>query len=108
MEFHPSADLCPVGKLAEVVEAISAGNFEALRGKLINVFEESTSVKEVSILVNALRKAGAVEAAMTGSGSAVFGIFTDRKAAKKCAKELKKQYPFSCVTRPSVRGVYRF
>ena len=106
-DYDNASDLVCL-RLEKVVEAISAGNFEALRGKLINVFEESTSVKEVSILVNALRKAGAVEAAMTGSGSAVFGIFTDRKAAKKCAKELKKQYPFSCVTRPSVRGVYRF
>jgi len=95
-------------RLEKVIEALSKGNFEALKGKLINVFEQTTSVKEVSEITQKLRLAGAVEAAMTGSGSAVFGIFTDCCAAKKCVAELKKQYPFCCLTRPSVKGVARF
>lgn len=92
-------------RIEKVIEALPRGDFESLRGKLINVFEQTTRVKEVAEIANSLRSLGAVEAAMTGSGSAVFGIFTSRKQARKCAKELKTKYPFVCVTRPSVKGV---
>ena len=34
---------------------------------------------------------------MTGSGSAVFGLFHDRGAADKCAEKLKEQGYFACV-----------
>lgn len=94
-------------RIEKVIEALSRGDFHALEGKLINVFEQTTRVKEVSQIVQQLRSLGAIEAAMTGSGSAVFGIFTSRKAAKKCAEELGSKYPFVCVTRPSVKGVVR-
>lgn len=95
----------PKPRVEKVINAISSGDFESLNGKLINVFEQSTKVKEVSEIVIKLRACGAVEAAMTGSGSAVFGIFTDKRMAKKCVNELKEQYPFACLSRPSVNGV---
>ena len=36
---------------------------------------------------------------MTGSGSAVFGLFADEGAARRCADQLKHEYPqtFFCV-----------
>ena len=104
-DFDKASDLTCL-RLEKVIEAISSGNIDALKGRLINVFEQSTSVKEVSKIVSELLKLGAVEAAMTGSGSAVFGIFTDKSVAKKCALQMKKRYPFAIVTRPSARGVY--
>ena len=106
-DYDNASDLACL-QIEKVIEALSLGNFDALRGRLINVFEQSTRVKEVSQIVNALRENGAIEAAMTGSGSAVFGIFTDRKLAKKCARKMGEIYPFSCVTRPSTKGVTRF
>ncbi len=105
-DFDKATDLVKL-RIEKVIEAISRGDFEALRGKLINVFEQTTRIKEVARIVEELRALGAVEAAMTGSGSAVFGIFTSRKQAKKCAAELKNKYPFVCTTRPSVKGVMR-
>ena len=39
---------------------------------------------------------------MSGSGSAVFGIFKDSEAAAKCSEKLKNIYPFAvhCQTIP--------
>ena len=37
---------------------------------------------------------------MTGSGSCVFAIFEDEKAAKACVEELKKDYPTAFVCQP--------
>jgi hypothetical protein len=43
----------------------------------------TTRRPEVGELCSRLREAGALEAAMTGSGSAVFGIFTDPETAAR-------------------------
>lgn len=45
---------------------------------------------------------GAENAVMSGSGSAVFGIFKDSEAAAKCSEKLKNIYPFAvhCQTIP--------
>jgi len=74
-DYDSATDLVKL-RLDKVIEALSRGDFEALKGKLINVFQQTTRVKEISEIVEKLKKMGAVEAAMTGSGSAVFGIFT--------------------------------
>jgi 4-diphosphocytidyl-2-C-methyl-D-erythritol kinase len=41
---------------------------------------------EIARIVSALRKAGAFHAAMSGSGSAVFGLFSRRAAAERAAR----------------------
>ena len=43
---------------------------------------------EITALKSALREAGAVASAMSGSGSAVFGLFRSRAAAARCVKPL--------------------
>ncbi|MBQ8137135.1 MAG: 4-(cytidine 5'-diphospho)-2-C-methyl-D-erythritol kinase [Clostridia bacterium] len=42
---------------------------------------------------DALYENGAVFAQMTGSGTAVFGVFADEKKAARCAASLKESYP---------------
>ena len=46
---------------------------------------------EISRIVAGLRRAGASHAAMTGSGSAVFGLFDRRSAAARAAEALRKR-----------------
>ena len=41
---------------------------------------------------------------MTGSGSAVYGIFEKKKYASRCADELKDKYNFVEVCTPVVTG----
>ncbi len=89
----------------KVIEAITKGNFTDLNGRLVNVFEQCTQIKDVEDIKQKLLENGAVEAAMTGSGSAVFGIFTHRKQAKECERKLKQEYPFVCTARPCISGI---
>lgn len=59
-----------------------------LCGSLYNVFEEVTALPELSEIRQELRQSGALAAMMTGSGSAVFGIFPEEDAAKVVAEKM--------------------
>lgn len=62
-----------------------------------NLFEQAVKLPEVDDIKEEMSKNGALRAAMTGSGSAVFGLFTERGTADKCAEKLKVQGYFACV-----------
>lgn len=100
-----SASSVPSLRIERVIELLSASNLEALNGRLINVFEHTTRLTSIKETVERLKSLGAIEAAMTGSGSAVFGIFRKRRDAQNCLKQVKNDFSFSCVSAPSVKGV---
>lgn len=54
---------------------------------------------EIAQLVRALRRAGATEAAMSGSGSAVFGLFSSRGAAAAAAASVSGSERRTLITR---------
>jgi 4-diphosphocytidyl-2-C-methyl-D-erythritol kinase len=65
---------------------------------------------EIGRIVRALERAGASHAAMSGSGSAVFGLFDGRPPAERAAKALIRTFPKSAavfVTRTLNRRQYR-
>ena len=59
---------------------------------------------EIASLKAALREAGAVASAMSGSGSAVFGLFRSRAAAMGCVRPLSKGGNQAMVTRTISRA----
>jgi len=61
---------------------------------------------EIGGLKLALRDAGAVAAAMSGSGSAVFGLFRGRAAAARVIKPLSRGGARAILTRTLTRGEY--
>ena len=61
---------------------------------------------EISALKAALKEAGAVAAAMSGSGSAVFGLFRSRSAAARCVKPLSRGGTRAFLTRTLTRAEY--
>ncbi len=74
-------------------EAIKEKNINKISENMVNVLEEVT-VKEYPIIEKikeALIKLGAEGAIMSGSGSAVFGIFENKEKAKIAAISMKKQ-----------------
>lgn len=83
----------------------------ALRGaeELANDLEGPVSRRhpEVAWAVNALKKAGASHAAMTGSGSAVFGLFARRTDAARAAGALASRARRTIVTRTLNRSTYQ-
>ena len=66
--------------------------------KLYNVFERLYRDERIERLKNELIKAGASGACLTGSGSAVFGIFDGREKAERAQVQL--QYQTKILTKP--------
>ena len=58
-------------------------------------------------ILNALRKAGASDAAMSGSGSTVFGLFGSHASASKAARALTSRSQRTAVTRTLNRRQYQ-
>lgn len=68
-----------------------------------NVFEEIAG-EGILNLKKEIKVSGAVNSIMTGSGSAVFGLFEDEKAVEKAAKKFKNIYEEVFVCRPYNKG----
>jgi 4-diphosphocytidyl-2-C-methyl-D-erythritol kinase len=62
---------------------------------------------EIARIVRALGRAGASSAAMTGSGSTVFGLFDRRRAAFRAGEALATRARRTLVTRTLTRAEYR-
>lgn len=92
--YHSSADVSHPD-ISAVLEALRSGNRDLLSSSLGNVLEtvSAASCPEIPAAISDLRNAGAFAARMTGSGSAVFGVFPSRIAAEKARSALSRQYP---------------
>ena len=65
-----------------------------------NSFEDAIHLDEVDDIKAKMMKSGAEASCMTGSGSAVFGIFADAEKAQSCAELLENDGYFSQVCEP--------
>ena len=84
---------------AGLISALEGANLREICRRMYNVFEDVNDrrMKTVAAIKNVLIDYGAIGAVMTGTGSAVFGVFTDRAAAERARSELKKDYGFCCL-----------
>ncbi|MBR2464421.1 MAG: 4-(cytidine 5'-diphospho)-2-C-methyl-D-erythritol kinase [Clostridia bacterium] len=76
---------------AALIDAMQNGDVSATVSALFNRFEEVIEPERpaVSQLKEMLMKEGALGALMSGSGPAVFGVFSDDTSAKRAAEQLK-------------------
>ena len=72
----------------EAARGLAAGDISMLCGSLYNVFENVTSLPELNQIRQELMQSGSLAALMTGSGSAIFGIYSDEDTAKAAAKKM--------------------
>lgn len=80
-------------KSKSIIKALENNNLEVLCDNLYNAFEEVVEPKEIiKKLKFELINLGAINSLMTGSGSAVYGIFKNKQEAKKAYKILKEKY----------------
>ncbi|MBW7573555.1 4-(cytidine 5'-diphospho)-2-C-methyl-D-erythritol kinase [Caproiciproducens faecalis] len=91
------------GFSAAMLEAVQTQDLHAVAQNLGNEFEQVMHLAEVQHIKTAMTRHGALGACMTGSGSAVFGIFEDPAKALSCQSALKDVYPevFVCEPVPS-------
>lgn len=84
IRYHPDT--------AGLLKSIQSGKLSEISRRMYNVFEEvlPTKPNDISIIKRALLDCGALGAVMTGTGSAVFGIFSDEDSAV-CAKRRLSQ-----------------
>lgn len=77
-----------------LTEALREGDLPGAARRLYNVFEDVLPPRcgEIADIKRALLDAGALGAAMTGTGSAVFGLFADAGAAEAARARLGERY----------------
>jgi 4-diphosphocytidyl-2-C-methyl-D-erythritol kinase len=87
-------------------QALRAGDLKALAAALGNSLEAPIAANKpvISALRDKIRSAGAMGAMMTGSGSAVFGIYPDLRAARRAVGCCSRLAPTVMAVRP--RGAY--
>jgi 4-diphosphocytidyl-2-C-methyl-D-erythritol kinase len=98
----PHADDPPA---APVVRALEEGDLRALADSVGNALAPATKklLPEVGGLEEDLRDAGALGAAMTGSGTAVYGIFGSEAEVRRAVARVRAPFVGAC--RPVGRGV---
>ena len=74
----------------DAVRALETGDLQGLCGSLYNVFEEAADLPEAETIRGEMRQSGALAAMMTGTGSAVFGIYPDEQTAAAAANVLQE------------------
>ncbi len=89
----------------EMLELLNEGETDNALKLCSNVFEQALDVPGRVDIKAVCNKNGAIAACMTGSGSAVYGIFKDIASAEKSAEELKKQFENVYVCTPQGEGI---
>ena len=84
----------PHGNVDTVVKALEEGDDDLLASSMFNVLEASSIklVPEIQTIKDELKGLGFKIVMMTGSGSAVFALSTDKKLIKLGAKKLENKY----------------
>ena len=91
--------------VSDIIACLAVGDVKGVSENLFNSLEAAAELEEVEFIKSTMLKCGALGASMTGSGSAVFGIFPTKRDAKDCLKELEEICPFTAVTKPCEQGV---
>ena len=82
-------------------DAVAANNVHAVAAELHNSFERVVPKgSSLRIIKDALRARGALGTLLSGSGSAVFGLFDDREAALAAADALQETWPLTFLAQP--------
>lgn len=94
-EVYESLDINLIKKRPDtekLIEFIEKNDVQNLAENMVNTLETVTISRYPIIcdIKNMLREAGAAGSIMSGSGPAVFGIFTDQMAARKAYEKLSK------------------
>ncbi len=84
--------------------ALQRQEWEGMMPHMRNSFEAPLALPHTATVTARLRDAGAEAALLTGSGSAVFGLFLKKETAAQAVRLLKKDYPLTRLCRP-VNGV---
>ena len=85
-----------------MINALQRGDLHAVCGSVGNALEAPVAKmhREIYEIKKKLLMQGAMTAQMTGSGSAVFGIFPDQKKARAAATALRSSENYAYTAQP--------
>ncbi len=89
-----------------VADALCAGDLDTIGRELCNVFETALALPEVAQIEEIMRQFDTLGCRMTGSGSAVYGIFEGKTDAQRCARRLKEEVAAVQICRPCATGPF--
>ena len=94
IKHHPNTD--------GVIEALHEKNLFGISIRVYNVLEETVRerYRDLDFYKGIMLENGALGAAMTGSGSVVFGIFDEKKLAQNAADKFNKLTVSTFITKP--------
>lgn len=90
----------------KIIDAICNGSVQGIGKNLYNKFEEVVEVSEIETIKSYMKEYGAVGACLTGSGSAVFGIFEEKSDADDCICKLETLFHEVYLVHPATEGVH--
>ena len=89
-----------------ITAAVKSGDLKAVCRAMTNDLEAPVTAgcPVISELRSMLTEEGADGAMMTGSGSAVFGLFSERADAERCMERIQSKYKVECFIAKPVTG----
>jgi len=107
-ELYRKLDSAPLRRHPDtpgLLQGIETGDLNAVCRRMYNVFEDlpDRRMRTVSQIKGTLLDHGALGAMMTGTGSAVFGVFGEPEAAERAREALRQDYRFCVCARPVPR-----
>ena len=88
----------------DTVSAICNGSLSELGSSLYNKFEELSGLDEITSIKQMMESCGTCGALMTGSGSAVYGLFEEKDDAERCYDILTGTYRQVYLVHPTADG----
>lgn len=88
-----------------MLKALEDGDLSSLCRRMYNVFEDcgDRRMRDIGAIKGLLLDYGALGAVMTGTGSAVFGVFADDEKAQTARDTLSSEYRFVRLAKPTGR-----
>ena len=95
---------------AGIISALDVGDLSGIARRMYNVFEDVLDRRkgEIDTIKAVMTDHGAIGAVMTGTGSAVFGLFSDDSAAHAAHAALSAHYRECYLTRPSPAAEFEY
>ncbi len=103
-EAYAAIDSNPEATYCDFDTAIFKGSIEKIASHCSNAFEKVSPLDEIRRIKGLMLGSGALCSVMSGSGSAVYGIFRDKPTAEEACAILAEDGYFSALCTPETKG----